>query len=181
MSRERNKMILVGVIVCFIVIGIVSMYLFVDEIFNKDESNSDGSSKGPPAEYPENQLRINEFELNPQGTDMMEWVELYNPTNQTLWIEGWSLLNNDGENKSVSATVNPYYYVLIYLPGQWLDNNEERLILLDSNNHEIDTTPIKSDSVDDDYTWSRIPNGLDTDLDSDWVFQSNTKGHSNND
>jgi hypothetical protein len=148
-------------------------HYLVYAVFNPDESTEIPT-------YPENQLIINEFELNPQGTDLMEWVELYNPTNQTLWIEGWSLLSKNGENKSLYATVNPYYYMVIELPGQWLDDNDEGLILLDSNNQEIDSTPIKTDSSDDDFTWSRLPNAMDTDSDNDWVFQPSTKGYSNN-
>jgi uncharacterized coiled-coil protein SlyX len=59
-------------------------------------------------------------------------------------------------------------------PGQWLDNEDESVILMDASGCIVDETPLLSDTYDDDWTWSRHPNGYNTDLASDWTFQPST-------
>lgn len=133
------------------------------------------------------QVVINEFELNPSGNDndqtVLEWVELYNPTASSIDIGGWILSTTQGTTvtitipSSMTIEANGYY---VYERGQqWLDNTDESIILKNSSGVEIDRTPIKSDEDNDNYCWARFPNGYDTDSNSDWSFQSATKGASN--
>jgi len=130
---------------------------------------------------------INEFELNPPGNDnylnVEEWVELYNPTSEDMEINGWTLSTTHGETVTVSipqGTVidaNSYY---TYSRGsQWLDNDDESVILRDAEGNEMDRTPVKSDNQNDDGSWARYPNGQDIDSNADWRFQASTKGSSN--
>ena len=44
-------------------------------------------------------LLINEIMYNPEQNDNYnEWIELYNPTNQSINISGWSIIDNSGED-----------------------------------------------------------------------------------
>jgi hypothetical protein len=130
----------------------------------------------PPVDRPV----INEFEVNPEGADSgNEWVEIYNPNINTIDLTGWALANNDDELYTFSGTIEPGEYVIISFTGSWLDNSNERLILYDDSFVEIDSTPIISDGSNNANTWQRLPDGTDTDLDEDWVFQTGTYGYSN--
>ena len=117
---------------------------------------------------------INEFEQNPDGVDSgMEWVELYNPLGTEIDIGGWDIVNCD--NDVVTIPVNTMIpaggYWTHTFSGQWLDNSNECIILRDTNDDEMDKTPIKNDGENDDRCWARNPNGQDTDSDSDWVLR----------
>ena len=133
------------------------------------------------------QIVINEFYLNPPGNDnngsVEEWVELYNPTSEVVNIGGWTLSTTSGETVSVTIpdgtviTANGYY---VYRRGsQWLDNDEESVILRDASGKQIDGTPERSDDDNDELAWSRYPNGQDTDSVTDWRSQESTEGKSN--
>ncbi len=124
------------------------------------------------------QIVINEFDLNPPGNDnngsVEEWVELYNPTSEAVDIGGWTLSTTSGATVSVTipgGTVigaNGYY---VHRRGsQWLDNDGESVILRDASGKQIDGTPARSDDDNNERSWSRYPNGQDTDSATDWRF-----------
>ena len=133
------------------------------------------------------QIVINEFDLNPLGSDnygsVEEWVELYNPTSEAVDIGGWTLSTTSGATVSVTipgGTVigaNGYY---VHRRGsQWLDNDGESVILRDASGKQIDGTPSRSDDDNNERSWSRYPNGQDTDSATNWRFQVSTEGRSN--
>lgn len=130
---------------------------------------------------------INEFELNPSGDDkkltVLEWVELYNPTTSSIDIGGWELSTTHRTTVTITipsgttVEANGYY---VFERGQlWLDNKDESIILKNSSGAELDRTPLKSDTDNDNYCWARFPNGYDTDSSLDWRFQLATKGEPN--
>lgn len=130
---------------------------------------------------------INEVELNPPGNDnyksVIEWIELYNPTSASIDISGWTVSSTHGaKTKTIrisSKVLKPGEYYVIGSSSQWLDNKDERVVLRDSSGRVVDTTPFLSDQENNGLSWSRYPNGRDTDSSSDWRFQSSTKGYSN--
>ncbi len=125
---------------------------------------------------------INEFELNPKGADSgNEWIELYNPTQNIINISGWRIYNKNLDSKKIpeNTTIEPGSYYVLNTTGLNLYNANEQLILKDNENI-IDITPVKSDESNNNKCWARVPNGYDTDSDSDWSFQICTKGASNN-
>ena len=128
---------------------------------------------------------INEVELNPPEDDRrsttMEWVELYNPTSNDVNLGGWTLSTTGGKGTHTftiygSIKANGYY---VYDHSRWLDNEDESIILGDASGNEMDKTSLLKDKKNDDRSWQRYPNGIDTDSYSDWKFRSSTKGYSN--
>ena len=129
---------------------------------------------------------INEFELNPPGNDnsrdVEEWVELYNPTSHVLDIGNWTLTT---DYKTITETIpediliEPGEYYVVSRGSVWLVNTEESLIFRNALGEEIDRTPVKYDNDNDAFSWSRYPNGHDSDMDVDWVYQLSTRGEPN--
>jgi hypothetical protein len=63
----------------------------------------------------------------------------------------------------------------------WLNNDWEIIVLRDDKGNVIDNTSRAdlADKYNNEYSWQRFPNGLDTNSDSDWSFHAATKGASN--
>jgi hypothetical protein len=127
---------------------------------------------------------INEVEQNPPGTDAgNEYVELYNPTVNSVDISGWIVSTTAGDNVALaisSGTIiqhNGYY--LMISSSQWIDNSGESVILRNFGGNEVDRTPSLADADNDGWSWQRYPNGQDTDSSADWAFRSSTKGAPN--
>ena len=122
---------------------------------------------------------INEVELN--GKQGEQWIELYNPSEKAADISGAEIWHNVSglylaykvpqgtilENKS-------YFAALISRPG-----NDRGFILKNSEGKIIDETPEFSDLVRGVKAFARKTDGLDTNSAVDWNFQTATKGISN--
>lgn len=121
---------------------------------------------------------INEFESNPAGNDTNnEWVEFYNPTNESINMTGWKIYSKNFDSRDIQSntTIEPNGYYVLNMTGTFIVNNGDQLTLK-NNGNIIDTTPLKSDTTDNNNCWTRVPNGQDTNNDSDWKFQVCTKG-----
>lgn len=156
----------------------------VNLIVNDGELNDTTSKTITVNEPVTGHIVINEVESNPPGTDAgYEWVELYNPTGAAIDVSGWKLQTTAGVVATYTipsgTTIQAGGYLVITFPSQFLDNDQESVILMDQSNTEIDRTPLLSDTANDAWTWQRIPNGTDTGGSSDWQFLSGTKGGSN--
>jgi len=123
-------------------------------------------------------ILINEVELNPYGNDLhsdvYEWVELYNPTDEDIDLSGWTLSTTHGKTVTVylSGVIKSHGYYVYKRGKQWLDNENESVVLKDPYGFEIDRTPLLSDNDNDAYTWQRWKNT--------WIFTYETKGTENN-
>ena len=119
---------------------------------------------------------INEFDLNPAGRDTgNEWIVLYNLSEVEIDISGWTLETTHGRIVTVmipQGTVMPPkgHWTYIHFM-QWLDNEDELIILKDVEGMEVDRTLVARDTDNDNRYWTRYPDGLDTDSDSDWRFR----------
>ena len=135
--------------------------------------------------HPTTHVVINEVKFNPPGDDDT-WIELYNPTSHDVNMDGWTL---SGGSYFVEGPSYTYQGLLIFgtisakdygiLKGGRSSNVNKSVILEDRNGNEIDRTPLLADKKNDDRSWQRCPNGIDTDSNSDWKFYSSTKGGSN--
>ena len=127
-----------------------------------------------------NSVVINEVEINPQNGS--EFVELYNPTSQSIDISGWSLTpsmywkeyeiipNTIIESKSFAAFT---YH------SSWFKDFGDIISLTDSSGVLIDQTPLLVDQNNDANTWQRNTDGLDTNSISDWKLKTMTPKASN--
>jgi len=110
-------------------------------------------------------VRINEVELNPQGTDSgNEWIELY--SEQEINMTDWIILSSNGRNMTFNASFLNFF--IINTPYNLLTNDNNKLSLLNSESSLISETIEISDSYDDSRTWQFC--------DNIWMFANSTKG-----
>lgn len=138
-------------------------------------------------------LMINEVYPNPE-TGEVEWIELYNPTGETIdladfTIEDYSITSGSKEPVPILnfISVDPLGYVVLEknIDFKFGLNNDSDTVILRNNGGVIDqvaygkesgnaAVPGKKKSI------ARFPNGSDTDLDDiDFTVLSPTKGTEN--
>jgi len=140
------------------------------------------SGSGPGA------VVINEVELNPLG-NANEWVELYNSGADSVSIGRWSVsiedtLPSSGKWIGVipipkDASIQARGFYVVEGDDRWIHGNNGTIFLRTDSWAEVDRTPLLSDDEGNDFSWSRYPNGLDTDRRSDWAFIKSTPGGEN--
>lgn len=136
-------------------------------------------------ELSDSAIVINEVELNPPGEDgvsVFEWVEIYNPTREFIYIGNWTISSaTSGLVITISSdvTINPNQYLTLSTTDVQLIDMDESISLHEQNGSLVDQTPLLTDVDDDSYSWKRKVDARDTDSKDDWVFGSNTRGHSN--
>jgi hypothetical protein len=129
---------------------------------------------------PEGYVVINEFEQNPYNYDEgKEWVELYNPSNYAVDIGGWKVSSTAGARTTTrtipdGTILGSHHYYIVTYGDQWLDNENEKILLKNASGVLQDSTPIKNDTYNDDRSWQRSSDGGST-----WVFRTSTKNSSN--
>jgi len=129
---------------------------------------------------------INEIDINPPGDDsksIVEWVELYNPTNSPIDIGGWSIASTTILKKTLKISdgtiIKPDSHLLFSHQTLWFPDVAESVELRDKAGNVIDKTPKFTDLKNDFTSWQRIYDGYDTDSDADWVFEFGNGGKSN--
>lgn len=128
-------------------------------------------------------IRINEVEYNPPGpVANNQWIELHNQEQNLLDIGGWLIKSTKlGKTYSIPAgfVILPNDYLVIPFSSTMFGLGSESVVLLTSDSVEVDRTPEFDDNADDDLTWQRFPNGVDTDTPADWAFRNSTHGATN--
>lgn len=128
---------------------------------------------------------INEMELNPSEGGV-DWIEIYNPDSESADISGWTAEISDGSwvgkfSAVPAGTILPAggFYVF---DGQssWTHNDGGYATLYSASGEVVDKTATREDGLDNDFTYSRKPDGHDTNSDADWGLSAGTKGASNN-
>ena len=106
--------------------------------------------------YAEN-IVIIEVEPNPEGSDSgNEWARLFNSENESVTLSGWIINSTHADTKSfkLSGNIGPCTDKLIKFPGEFIDNENESLILYDNTGKIIDSTSKINDGVDNSVTWT---------------------------
>ena len=127
---------------------------------------------------------INEMELNPPEGEV-DWIEIYNPGNQSVDISSWTAEITDGSWTGRFEAVAPG---TILLPGgfyvfngqeTWDHDDGGYAVLYSASGEILDRTANRNDGLNNDFTFGRHPDGYDTNTDGDWGLGSATKGVSN--
>jgi hypothetical protein len=127
---------------------------------------------------------INEMEVNPPEGGS-HWVELYNSGNDTVDISGWTVTISDGGwvgkmgPVPQGTIIAPKDFYVVTGSSQWTHNDGGFASLYTASGAKVDETPFRVDSLDNDFTWGRHPDGYDTNTDGDFGQGYATKGRSN--
>ena len=106
--------------------------------------------------YSESNIVILEVEPNPAGTDAgNEWVRLFNPSSNSINLSGWQISSTHGNTNThtLSGNIGACDGIKIIFPSQFIDNEDELLILYDNTGSVVDSTPIIYDTSNDGSTW----------------------------
>ena len=137
------------------------------------------------AEQLSDHVVINEVDTNPPGDDaksIVEWVELYNPTEKSVDVGGWQIASTMGQKKTLtlppSATIKPGQFLFYSYQVSWFSDASEKVILKDKEGNIIDQTPLISDKKNDAYSWQRKFDGTVSDSNI-WIFKVASPNSSN--
>jgi hypothetical protein len=129
---------------------------------------------------------INELDTNPQGDDakgIIEWVEIYNPTGETVNIGGWQVVPTSSPRKAMTiaegTVIRPGQFLVYSHMPLWLADISEKVQLKDKTGNIIDETPTISDQNNDSTSWQRRYDAYDTNSTNDWIFRAASPGSSN--
>jgi hypothetical protein len=125
---------------------------------------------------------INEVELNPPGDEnghkapVRAWIELYND-DKDVNIGGWSVNSSKGRSLTIpkGTIIRGIDYYIIIAEPLWL-GYDEVLMLMNETGSERDRTPLLSDTGNNEFSWTRDPDGRDTDSTNDWKFLLSSSG-----
>jgi hypothetical protein len=133
-----------------------------------------------------NHVVLNEVETNPPGDDsksLVQWVELYNPTSQSVNIGGWTIGATTGLRHTYTipdgTNIQSGQFLTYTYGPSWFPHLGAVVQLKDKNGIVIDQTPPLDDQQNNFNTWQRIADGFSTNSTSDWVFKPGTPGTSN--
>jgi hypothetical protein len=126
---------------------------------------------------------INEVEYNPRGpVSNNQWIELYNKDQNLFDIGGWLVKSTKlGKTYKIpdGFVILPNGYLVIPFNSVMFALEYESIVLLTRDSVEVDRTPELSDVGDDDQTWQRFPNGIDTDTSFDWALRNSAHSETN--
>ncbi len=131
-------------------------------------------------------LVINEIEINPAGMDTdHEWVELFNPTDAAIDLNGWQISYSYPEDGYILLSETTLMiapggrYVFVY-PGLKLRNGDANAFyLMNPEGVVVEQTAPFRDEANDNATWQRFPDGGDPLFLDLWIFQEDSRNKSN--
>jgi DNA/RNA endonuclease YhcR with UshA esterase domain len=119
-------------------------------------------------------LYLSELMPNPEGSDLAEWIELFNASEEVIDLTGFQL--KDASKKFYrfppGTKINPHSYLVIerLKSGISLNNRQETLQLFDAWNNLIDE--VSYQEAPQGLSYSRLPNGQ-------FIWTTPTKGKPN--
>ncbi|CAK0845069.1 unnamed protein product [Prorocentrum cordatum] len=101
-------------------------------------------------------LVINEVVPDPSGSGK-EWVEVYNPTSNSMDVSGWKLVEKTGSaGRWVSSTIPACSYAIVEFSRK-LNNGGDALTLIDESGSTVDVFKYTSSVIG--KSWARQPDG----------------------
>ena len=133
-----------------------------------------------------NHVVINEADINPPGDDsksISEWVEIFNPTNEEVYIGDWEIASTSVLKKTltipIGTSIKPGQFLTYSYQSSWFTDVAEQIELRDETGTIIDETPIINDLNNDFSSWQRVYDGFDTNTSDDWTFETSSAGSTN--
>lgn len=103
---------------------------------------------------------INEILPNPEGADNgNEWVELFNPFEVEINLEGYYLVDGSGKSFFIEGEVVAPGGFLVLYPSFSLNQSDEVVELFDPAGEKTDEFAYESST--EGLSWARIPDGVD--------------------
>jgi len=191
-SKLMDVIILVGVVV--LLLAIILPNLGKDQASNPQQQPS-GPVSNAPASLAENGLMITEAMSSNSGAlcsadgEYYDWVELFNPTDETISLQGYSLTDKlDRMNRFVfdKMTMAPNSYLIVYCSGLAqapegelhatfkLSSSGDNVYLCDAYGNEVQHIALNEIGSDISY-------GFDFATETWRSFENYTPGYSNDD
>ena len=127
---------------------------------------------------------LNEMELNPPEGGA-EWAEIYNDGNDSVDISGWTATITDGSwvgkfpAVPAGTIIEPLSFYVFNGQASWNHDNGGFATLYDAASQKVDKSATRLDTLGNDFTYGRHPDGHNTNSDGDWGLGYATKGRSN--
>ena len=132
-----------------------------------------------------NHVVINEVDTNPAGDDsktISEWVELYNPTDETVDVGGWKIASTTVTKKTLTlpfgTMIKPGQFLVYSYQSMWFTDVSEKVQLKNKDGEIIDETQVITDQKNDFQSWQRKYDGVVSEANV-WIFKSSSPGSSN--
>ena len=108
-------------------------------------------------------LRINEFMVNPEGSDDMEWVEIFNNSSEIIDLSNFKLDDMDGGSRPfalVDLAIQPFSYLLINRSDSSLalNNTTDSVRFLDLNDNLLEEVSYDNVKEANAFAYSEILN-----------------------
>ncbi len=104
-----------------------------------------------PLTYPTGAIRITEIYPSPP-TGSSEWLELWNATQSTIALEGWTLKDASGATTKLAGTILAAGYFLVSDPKGYLNNSGDTVTLFDPAGNLIETVTYPTVKRGEAYT-----------------------------
>jgi DNA/RNA endonuclease YhcR with UshA esterase domain len=126
-----------------------------------------------PAEiHDTGEIKISEVLVNPEGADKDEFIELYNPLDRIVSLNGWEIRTKNGKKFIIEdAEISSDEY-LVFKQSETklsLNNTDEMVKLFDADEKSIDSIRITKSPEGESYSW----------FDPKWEFADPTPGKAN--
>ncbi|MDI1495583.1 MAG: Lamin tail domain-containing protein [Cenarchaeum symbiont of Oopsacas minuta] len=124
---------------------------------------------------------INEVEIGDQSKN--DWIELYNPTRDSINIGGWTIssfvLGEVTFTIPENTVLDPGMFLVYEYDENWFSHKSSLVQIRDTYGDIIDHTTLIDDIYDDSQTWSRIIDGYKDPRYNEWQFGPSTMGELN--
>lgn len=115
-------------------------------------SPSNQPSPSPTSDPHATSIQLSEIMSCPASGDT-EWLEVYNPTEQTITISNWLIRDASNTSRTVSTTIPAQSFGILSWSGSLLNNTGDTLTLFTNTGQEIAQAAISSCQAGQSYIW----------------------------
>ncbi|KKL27501.1 hypothetical protein LCGC14_2384520, partial [marine sediment metagenome] len=119
----------------------------------------------------------------PNGYDFKIRSQIFNPTNDEVYIGDWEIASTSVLKKTltipIGTSIKPGQFLTYSYQSSWFTDVAEQIELRDETGTIIDETPIINDLNNDFSSWQRVYDGFDTNTSDDWTFETSSAGSTN--